>query len=264
MNGLSMWRAAAGFFLAMAIASGARAARALSPTGAFAATVIGTLAMTAGFNWGILLIGYFVVTTALSKWRSTERERRTGAVVAKGGERDALQVLSNGGVFAFAAAASMISPDPRWLALGAGALAVSASDTFATEIGTIVGGAPRSILTWGRVPAGTSGGVSAAGTLAAVVGAALVGAIITLLGWPRDVAVAAAIGGFAGSTLDSLVGATVQERRWCVKCGTVTERTVHVCGERTQRGGGIAFLDNDVVNLVSSVIGGLLAVKLAA
>jgi uncharacterized protein (TIGR00297 family) len=260
---LNLWRAVAGFFLAMAIASGARAAHALSPSGVFAATLIGTLAIAAGFNWGILLIAYFVVTPLLSKWGEDEKERRTGAVVAKGGARDAMQVLANGAVFALAAAAFIVDPSDRWVALGAGGLAVSASDTFATEIGTLLGASPRSVLTWRAVPAGTSGGVSAAGTVAALLGAAIIGWIVILLGFPRATGVSVAVGGLAGSTLDSLVGATLQARRWCPRCDTVTERTVHVCGAETERRGGIPFLDNDLVNLLSSVIGGLLAVLLA-
>jgi uncharacterized protein (TIGR00297 family) len=261
---MTLWRTIAGFFLAMAIASGARSAGALSGSGAAAATLIGTLAIAAGYQWGALLIGYFVVSTILTKWRAHEKEHRTLAVVAKGGARDAMQVLANGGVFALAAAAVILDPSDRWIALGAGSLAVSASDTFATEVGTLVGSAPRSVLTWRQVPTGTSGGVSAAGTLAAIIGAAFVGAVVVLLGWSRNVGLGVALGGLAGSTLDSLVGATIQARRWCVRCSAVTERTVHVCGERTERGGGIPFLDNDVVNLVSSVIGGLLAMTLAA
>jgi len=269
---MTLWRTIAGFFLAMAIASAARSARALSGSGAAAATLVGTLAIAAGFQWGGLLIAYFVVSTLLTKWRAHEKERRTLPVVAKGGARDAMQVLANGGVFAVAAAAMILdpstSPSPshpdQWIALGAGALAVSASDTFATEIGTLVGGAPRSVLTWKRVPTGASGGVTVAGTLAAIIGAALVGAFVLLLGWSRHTGIAIAMGGLVGSTLDSVFGATIQSRRWCVQCSAVTERTVHVCGVRTERSGGIPFLDNDGVNLLSSVIGGLLAMALAA
>ena len=63
---------------------------------------------------------------------------RTASIVAKGGERDAMQVLANGAMFAGAAFAMVLRPDTRWIALGAGALAASAADTWATEIGTLV------------------------------------------------------------------------------------------------------------------------------
>ena len=41
-------------------------------------------------------------------------------------------------------------------------------------------------------------------------------------------------GGLAGSLADSLVGATLQERRWCDRCAQSTERRVHSFGERTR------------------------------
>ena len=42
-----------------------------------------------------------------------------------------------------------------------------------------------------------------------------------------------------------------------------TERIVHDCGTTTELAGGVAWLDNDAVNLVSSVAGGVLAALLA-
>src|SRR5437870_3701993 len=93
-------RAAAGAALALAIALAARRARALDASGAVAATALGTLAIAAGWTWGALLIAFFITGSALSRWKRDEKARRTGATVEKGGERDAWQVLANGGVFA--------------------------------------------------------------------------------------------------------------------------------------------------------------------
>src|SRR3569833_1751003 len=127
----------AGAMLSLVIALVARRARSLSTSGAAAAVVVGTLAVAAGWSWGLLLILYFASSTLLSRIGKAEKERRTADVVEKGGERDAWQVFANGGVFAGAAVGSLVWPSPAWLALGAGALAASASDTWATEIGTL-------------------------------------------------------------------------------------------------------------------------------
>ena len=94
----------------------------------------------------------------------------------KTGARDAIQVFANGGVFAVAAIGMLAAPDVRWFSLGAGALAASASDTWATEIGTLWGGAPRSILTARVVPTGTSGGITLIGSLGTIAGAAFMAA----------------------------------------------------------------------------------------
>ncbi len=253
-----------GFVVASLIVAIARHARSLSPSGGLAAVVIGTVAVAAGFSWGVLLIVFFASTTALSRFRADDKMTRTADIVAKGGERDALQVLANGGVFAIAAALFALRPSPMWLSLGAGSLAASASDSWATEVGTLTRAAPRSVLTWQRVAAGTSGGVSLAGTLAAVAGAAMVAAVARALGWSWPVARAAFVGGFIGSTVDSVLGATLQARRWCDRCNCFTERRVHRCGSPARASGGIGWLDNDIINLVSSAAGGLVALTLAA
>jgi uncharacterized protein (TIGR00297 family) len=236
----------------------------LSRGGALAAAAVGAAAVAAGWAWAVLLLAYFISSIALTRFRAAAKARRAGDVVAKGGPRDALQVLANGGIFALAAVLSAWSDADAWRALGAGSLAAAASDTWATEVGTLAGRAPRSILTWERVPAGTSGGVSAAGFAAAVGGAAFVAVAALALRWPADVVAAAAAGGVAGSTLDSVLGATIQARRWCDRCGAATEREVHVCGATTRVVGGIRWLDNDAVNVLCTIAGGLMALVLGA
>jgi uncharacterized protein (TIGR00297 family) len=251
-----------GFIAAASIAFGARAARSLTTSGAIAATAIGTLAVTAGWDWGALLILYFVSSTLLSRLGRGQKEARTSAIVAKGGQRDAAQVLANGGVFAAAAIAMLIQPHIRWVALGAGSLAAAAADTWATEVGTLYGGTPRSILMWRPVPAGTSGGVSLIGTLAALAGATFVAVLVRLLGWTPRLANLIAVGGFVGTTVDSLLGATLQSRRWCDVCEHETERTTHDCGTETRPLRGLRWLDNDAVNFLSNAAGGFLAALL--
>jgi uncharacterized protein (TIGR00297 family) len=189
---------------------------------------------------------------------------RIGALVAKGGPRDAVQVLANGGVFALAALLWLASGWEGWRALGATALAAAASDTWATEVGTLTGRPPRSIVSWAHVPVGTSGAISFPGVAAAIAGAAFVALAVLTLGWPRNTAVASFVGGIVGSTIDSLLGATVQGRRWCYRCDAPTERKTHACGAATRTVGGIPWLDNDAVNALSTAAGGLLGLLLSA
>ncbi len=251
-----------GLLIAAAIAFAARAARSLTTSGAIAATIVGTLAVAAGWSLGTLLILYFVSSTVLSRVGRARKEERTSPIVAKGGQRDAIQVLANGGIFAAAAVAMLIAPSVRWIALGVGSLAAAAADTWATEIGTLFGGTPRSILTLHPVPTGTSGGVSLIGTLGAVAGAVFVATVAKLLGWPSRLAMAVAVGGVVGAVVDSVIGATAQSRRWCDACERETERLTHDCGATTRPHRGIEWLDNDVVNFLSNAAGGILAALL--
>jgi uncharacterized protein (TIGR00297 family) len=257
-------RAAIGLLVAAVIAALARQSRSLSRSGAVAATILGAIATAAGYPWAILLIAYFASSTALSRFGAAQKERLTGAIVAKGGQRDARQVLANGGVFGVAVLGMLLQPTVWWTALAAGSLAASAADTWGTEIGTQFGGVPRSILTGKRVPVGTSGGVTVIGSLGAVAGALFVSAIVFAIGWMRLTAVSAIAGGLVGAFADSVLGATVQARRWCDACSEATERMTHDCGAATRMTGGIGGLDNDTVNLLSVIIGGVTATALFA
>lgn len=251
-------RLIAGVIASAVAAFAARRLRALSGTGAIAAFVVGTAAVVAGWSWAALLITYFIAATVLSRVGEGEKEKRIGAIVDKGDERDATQVFVNGGVFAIAAIAELITHSPIWYAIGAGALAASAADTWATEIGTLVGKEPVSIISGRRVPAGTSGGITFTGSLAGAGGSLFVAAGAALAAWPVAFT-AVALGGMAGALSDSLLGATLQSRRWCDVCKKPTERLIHDCGAETRRIGGIGGLDNDAVNAACSVVGATVA-----
>jgi uncharacterized protein (TIGR00297 family) len=256
-------RALAGFVLAGALAFGARATRSLSPSGAVAALVIGTTAAIAGWSWAIILIAFFIASSALSRYRRTARENLIGRIVEKGDERDAYQVFANGGVFTICVAIAAATGSHVWATAAIGALAAAAADTWATEIGTIFGGTARSIISFEPLPPGTSGGVTLAGTLATVVGSAAVTAVAVAVGVGSS-AFAMFVGGVVGSLSDSVVGATIQERRWCDRCSEATERRVHVCGEMTRVVGGIPGARNDFVNVVCSVVGAAVAAGIGA
>lgn len=252
-------RALAGVVISCAIAIAAWRAGALSRSGAAAAVAVGTAALAAGWSWGALLFVFFVSSTSLSRAQRELKLRRTESVVAKGGARDAMQVLANGGLFALAALTSLVAPAIPCMTIGIGALAAATADTWGTEVGTLSSRAPRLITTWRPVAAGTSGGVTVAGLLASAAGGTVVGVVAWLVHWPPNVAVAAAVGGFSGALADSLVGALWQTKRRCALCESLTERVVHSCGVVTQRIGGISWLDNDSVNVLSGLVGAVVA-----
>jgi uncharacterized protein (TIGR00297 family) len=200
-----------------------------------------------------------------SRLGRTRKAARTAGVVEKGAERDAVQVVANGGVFALAAALTLWRGDEAAGAAlcGAAAMAAAGADTMATEIGTWIGGTPRSIRGWHRVPTGTSGAVSGAGS-AAMLGSALaltavavvVGLVPARQGW--IVALAAVF----GAAVDTIAGALIQQRRWCPSCATATEQARHTCGTDTRHLGGWRWLGNDAVNLLCTASAALLAWRL--
>jgi uncharacterized membrane protein len=167
-------------------------------------------------------------------------------------------VLANGGVFAAAALLATLLHAPLAAACALGALAAALADTAATEIGTWIGGRPRSIVTGGVMAPGMSGGITVAGSTAGIVGAAAFAAASSTL-LPPPAAAAVWVGGVVGLFTDSLLGATVQERRWCAGCATATEQRRHSCGDRSQVVGGISGMDNDLVNAAATFTAGITA-----
>lgn len=252
---------------AAVIAGAANRAHALSRDGSVAAVACGAASAAAGWAWAALLVTYFIASSIVTAVGRGRKEARTAPIVEKGGERDAMQVGANGGVFSVAALAMLMLPlDSPWrpiIASGAvGALAASAADTWATEIGVLLGGTPRSVAARTAVLAGESGGVTWSGTLGGVAGAAVVALAAGALGLTHGSLLVPLVAGTVGSLLDSVLGGTVQARRWCDACDALTERRVHVCGSATRHAGGVPWIDNDVVNFAATlggfIVGGAL------
>jgi uncharacterized protein (TIGR00297 family) len=253
-----------GLLLAAAASLLARLARALSWSGAAAATLLGTIVYgLGGWQWAILLLAFFVLSSALT---AAFKRAKRGAEekYAKGGQRDAMQVFSNGGLAGLFVLMHAAFPQAVWPWIAyAGALAAVNADTWATELGVLDPGQPRLISSLSRrVEKGTSGGVSVVGTLASLAGAAIIGGLAALF-LEREtvtVLVVVAIAGLAGSLVDSLLGATVQAIYYCPTDHKETEKhPLHTCGTKTIHLRGWKWLDNDWVNIACSIAGALAA-----
>jgi uncharacterized protein (TIGR00297 family) len=222
---------------------------------------LGIMTAAAGWWWALTLIGFFAAAVTLTRWRLPEKLLLTEGSLPRTKERNATQVLANGGVFVLLAFGATYTGRERLAFAALGALAAASSDTWSTEIGMLFGGQPRLITTRKPVEPGMSGGVTLAGFGAALIGAAFVALLgaFSIAQHHRQLAIAAAIGGFGGGLVDSLVGATLQSRRFCDRCRHWTERRVHACGFRTRHGQGIAWMSNDAVNLCGTVAGAAIA-----
>ncbi|HJP59710.1 MAG TPA: DUF92 domain-containing protein, partial [Gemmatimonadaceae bacterium] len=110
-------RVAAGALISIVISLTARRLRALTRSGAIASTVVGTIAISAGWSWGALLFSLFISVAVLSEFRGAEKSKRLGGLLEKGSERDAAQIVANGAVFSIAAIGNLISPGDGWHAI---------------------------------------------------------------------------------------------------------------------------------------------------
>ncbi len=209
--------------------------RTVTGAGALAGFAVGTaVALSLGWPGYLVLLLYFALGALVTRMGWT-RKRALGIAEAQGGARGPRQVAANGGppvLFCVLAGLLPVSWGAPAAAAFVGSLATAAADTVSSEVGKSLGGTVRRLPGLSRAPAGTPGGVSfagsAAGLLASVVicGVAAGGGLI-----PPEWFLPVAAAGFLAAFLEGLLSPL--EAR-----GT---------------------LDNDGVNAVSVLAGGLLA-----
>jgi uncharacterized protein (TIGR00297 family) len=186
------------------------------------------------------LLAMLLLTFSATRF-GRRRKEALGLAEARHG-RTASQVAANLGVAAITgipALASylfLLAPEdigrPALAAMLA-AMAEAAADTVSSELGQVLGGQPRLITTFRRVPPGTDGGITVIGSLLGCIAAAaviLIGALVLALSRTDAlIAIAAAI---AGLFFDSLLGAGPERSGW---------------------------LNNDAVNALSTLAAALIA-----
>ncbi|MVO98486.1 DUF92 domain-containing protein [Paenibacillus lutrae] len=257
------------------IAGAAYDKKSLTASGAAAAIVVGTVLYSLGTAaWFGTLIAFFLSSSMLSKYKQ-KRKAAIESGYAKSGNRDAGQVLANGGLGMLLCIGGALFPHPVWWAAFVGVMAAVTADTWATEIGGLSRTAPRSILTGRKVAAGTSGGVTALGLLATSAGGLFIGGAAWVFGrlgsgaglaaagpHPLEMLLpliaAGLAGGIAGSLADSVIGAKWQAMYRCRVCGREIERRTH-CGAEAEPLRGWGWMTNDAVNVIGSLIGGAAA-----
>ena len=231
----------------------------LSFSGTIATMFVGcTTFWFLGLAGWMCLIVFFFTSSRLTKLTRTAASQVAAGIQKKGGCRDYMQVLANGGPATLAALLYGFTGNPLFITLFGAAIAESNADTWAGEVGILSPKPPVMITTFKPVQKGLSGGVTVLGTSAGFV-ASVVIAVTWYIGfhgvvvapWLQNACVIA-IAGFIGSVVDSLLGATVQAHFWDEVRQQITEHEV-TQGRQNRLCRGWRFMDNDIVNLVSNL-----------
>lgn len=151
-----------------------------------------------------------------------------------------------------------------WLYFFLGSLITMMADTSATEIGLLSKSRPRllykpSVI----VEPGVSGGVTLLGLLSSILVAiaftAFALALLDMLSLSTFVILILA--STLGNLSDSLIGGLLQAKYKCVICKRITEHPIH-CNIVGVKVGGFDWMDNHMVNFLSSLLGGLYSILL--
>jgi len=207
-------------------------------SGLFSAALVGVIllvfAAPQGTQWFLIMLSFFILGSSATRYKF-EYKKRIGVEQGHSGARGYRNVFANGIVAAAAAVLFGVFQQPVFVVMYVGCVATAAADTLASEIG-VTGGIPYMITTLKKVPIGTNGGVTLRGETVALLGGFVVSVVaLTLNVITPWMMVICALAGFIGTNIDSLVGATLENR---------------------------GFLGNAGTNLLATIGGGLFAISL--
>ena len=203
-------------------------------------------------NFGfVYLLAFLLLSVAIDKVKN-KRKGNQELSKEKHDCRNSLQVVANGVVPACSAVLYLIFKNEVFLVAYIAGLAEAFADTCASGVGSS-STKVYNIIGFRKIDAGLSGGVSLTGTLASLFAAfafPMMAVFFGKINWFLFVLIA--ICAFLGNIFDSILGSLLQVKFKCVKCGKTTEEKMH-CGTETVRFKGIKIIDNNAVNLLSTL-----------
>nr|WP_115093837.1 TIGR00297 family protein [Synechococcus sp. UW106] len=194
-----------------------------------------------GWSGWLAVVAYLSLGTLVTKIGFQNKQSR-GLAEARGGQRGPENVWGSAAVGALLALLIGAGVEPRALLMVgfAASFAAKLADTFGSEIGKRFGRTTVLISNLRPVPPGTEGAISLEGTLASAVGSIVMTLVMLALqllqSWP--LAGLVMVVGLLATLAESLLGALVQDR--------------------------VAWLSNELVNALQTLLAALLAMLLMA
>lgn len=189
-------------------------------SGLFSSALVGiVLLVFAGPRWFLIMLVFFIAGSAATKYKF-EYKKRIGVEQGQSGARGYKNVFANGIVATAAAVLFGVFQQPVFVVMYVGCVATAAADTLASEIG-VTGGIPYMITTLKKVPIGTNGGVTLVGESVALLGGLVVSLAAFFLGViTLPMVLICTLAGFVGTNIDSVIGATLENRGFLGNAGT--------------------------------------------
>jgi uncharacterized protein (TIGR00297 family) len=216
----------------------------LTPAGLVHAWILGVLLWGClGWQGYLIAMAFFLVGSGVTSIGKAQKEA-LGIAEKRSGARGPENVWGSaltGAICAALILLLLLNQSLDWispLTLGfVASFCTKLSDTCGTEIGKAYGQRTFLITTLQPVPRGTEGAVSLEGTLAGIVGSVVLAAFAWVIGLIGPIGILiCAIAAFIATTIESLIGATIE--------------------------GKVPFLTHDVVNILNTLIGAIVAAGL--
>ncbi|ADB95169.1 TIGR00297 family protein [Candidatus Atelocyanobacterium thalassae] len=189
-----------------------------------------------GWQGYILIMSYFIIGSAIT-YVGISKKEKAGIAEKRSGTRGPENVWGSGLTALFCALGTLFSNPfyTKLFILGyVASISTKLSDTVASELGKVYGKNTFLITTLRPASPGTEGAISLEGTLAGFIASvliALVGFFINFINL-NEVSYCV-ISAFFATNVESVIGATLQNR--------------------------VSWMNNDVVNIINTLIGALIA-----
>ena len=235
--------------------------RALTPFATACALLLYAVVSIIFGNFGFLvMITFFIGALIIDKVKKIKQKKDD--ITKKEGCRDAIQVIANGLIPMAMALLYAYSLNPAFLVAYVASFAEAFADTAASGFG-VFSSKTFDLFRFKPCKCGISGGVSVFGTVAGLVGSVLISLFLLWVNMPTNwlLVIISSVASFMGVLIDSALGSLVQIKYKCKSCGIITEKEYH-CDKPTVKHSGVAFFDNDVVNVTSGAITAVIALLL--
>jgi uncharacterized protein (TIGR00297 family) len=199
------------------------------------ATLVGFLIALGAGPGGLLLLAIFFVLGVKATSHKKHLKMVPGAAHPE--RRNAGQVFANGGVAAIAALLAELDParEDLYFVMLAASLASATADTLSSELGMLYGRRFFNIITLKKEPKGLDGVISLEGTLLGAAGALVIAVAFAFFTYRGMNVLFVFIAGIIGNLADSVLGATLERRR---------------------------YIGNDAVNFLNTLLAALVAMGL--
>lgn len=205
-----------------------------------------------GINALIYLISCYIISVICALIKKVKKINKN--IEKKSGKKDAIQILANGIFPTVVIIIYCLTKNDILFIVSLIGIGSNLVDSVSSDIGCLSSKKPYDFLKRKYVQTGLSGGVTLLGSSVSFAVSLFCSFVIFLMYKGQYYFIPIfTLFIFSGTIIDSLLGSAIQNKNICLVCSEITEKEFH-CDTKCEHYSGIRFVDNDVVNLLSSLI----------